>query len=208
MKHLKMSGLVILAATALSVLFGVGSASATVLCKNNTNPCSAPYGMAQEIDAELEAGTPTFIRSGVLVAECTASTIKGEIAKAGGAAATVTGPITELTFGNCDCAIVVNLKGNFEIHHIEGSPNGLVKSQLMTLTVTCNGITCRFLTSEKGAELGILTGSSNFKGATATLDVHASLTTEKNSSTACNSQATWEGSYLVKTPDYLDVADS
>jgi hypothetical protein len=45
MKHLKMLGLAALAAAALTALIGAGTASATVLCKNNLNTttCSEKY---------------------------------------------------------------------------------------------------------------------------------------------------------------------
>ena len=40
MKHLKMLGLALLAAAALTALLGAGTASATELCSTNTSPCT------------------------------------------------------------------------------------------------------------------------------------------------------------------------
>jgi hypothetical protein len=206
MKYLKTLLAVALAATAVMAIAGVGSASATVLCLDAT--CTTKAKVSQVVSASLEQDTTALVRSNAFKTECSISTIKMEVQKAGGAAETVSGPLTGLTFGGpCTngCTVTVNALGTFEIHHIAASVNGQVISKNLTLTVNCGFIVCSFITAKTGTPIGTLTGSSKFVGATATLDVSAGLITEKGN---CGSMAEWEGSYLVSTPDFLDVAAS
>lgn len=209
MRTLKAAALVLAGAAALLAVTGAGSASATALCQNNTTPCTAKYGVNQSIVAVQEAGTTVYVRNGVAEAACGSSVMKDIVTNAGGEGTAVTASVSALTFEECGpCVVEVNAKGKVTINHIAKTMNGQVKSSEMTLTLRCGfSFVCLFTTPLAGTEIGILTGSSLLKGATATIDVNASLTLEQPSNKMCNDQGSWEGEYLVGTPDYLDVSE-
>lgn len=213
MMNLKAVGIAAIAALTMTAAIGAGSAQATVLCTNGTSPCTAPVKVGATALATVETNKTVTIQSNALQVHCNESGIKVEVAKAGSAISTVSGPVLSLTFEECEdpvygpCNVTVAEKGTFEIHHIAATRNGTVKSQGMTLNVVCGVLECNFITTEVGAEIGTLTGSTSTKGA-ATLDVSASIATEKPSDLLCNSIGTWEGPYLVNFPVFLDVSAS
>lgn len=212
MKYLKMLGLTVVAAAAVMAFAGAGTASATVLCKTNTAPCSEMYSTGQEMAAEGETGN-LILKAGFAVVECKHGTVKGTQSNTGSASETVnyglseTGVVVEtqnqkegLTFSECTGAVTVEKAGKLILHWISGTTNATVTSEGAKVKVVQAGVTCIYGTSEAGVtDVGTLTGS-NVTGGTPTMDVSAELKKEAGSSFLCASPAHWEGSYKVTTP--------
>jgi hypothetical protein len=166
-----------------------------------------------EIVASVE-NTVTLKEEGFGTVTCTTGVTKGT-PNAQSDAATVTGPISTLTFGaprgtneeesSCEngaATINVLKRGSLEIHVIGTGPNGTLTSSGAEVTVTKFGIHCIYSTSS--TDLGTLTGSTT-TGKTATMDINAKLN-RVATSPFCAEHATWEGSYQVTTPDFLNVS--
>jgi hypothetical protein len=206
MKYLKRLGLAVIVATALGAVCGVGSASATVLCKTNlTTGCAAAgwsYPAGTELVATLE-GTATW--TGGITVTCTEERIKGSTSNAGGATETVSGNTSEvvITIPSCvNCSTMTVTNGFLEIHHIAGTGNGTLTASGFTTHFVCFGITCNYVTGNNN-DIGTLTGSGT-TGSTATMDINMITTLDSGSSFLCgSSNALWEGSYKVTTPDSL-----
>jgi hypothetical protein len=203
MKYVKMLGLVAAAAMAL-MAFGAGTASATTL----TSPTGTVY--KGEIVGSVE-GTVTLKDEGLTVT-CTTGVVRAAL-NAQSDAATVTAQVLTLTFGtprvvggneeesqceNGNAKINVLKTGTLEIHSIAGTENGILTSSGAEVTVEKFGVHCIYSTNN--TDLGTLTG-----GKTATMDINAKLN-RVPTSFLCVEHATWEGSYLVTTPDELYVS--
>jgi len=104
-KLTKMLGLAALAAVAAMALVGASSASAaekTVLCKNETHPCTEVYP-ATEIEAKGKVQIQLNIFGGENAVQCD-STVKGKTTEEKGSLGEpqqLRGEITSLTFTNC-----------------------------------------------------------------------------------------------------------
>jgi hypothetical protein len=151
---LKMFGLAAIAAVAAMAFVGASSASATVLCKTATVPCPEKYGAGTIIEGTATNATLT---SNLATVVCGHSATKTEISNAGGAAATVTGKITALTFTSCfanngavPCTVSVQkLPYHAEVHWTVGA-NGILTAKTggagsPGANVVCAGlISCTF----------------------------------------------------------------
>lgn len=225
MKYVKMLGLLAVAAAALMAF--AGTASATQL----TDASGNVLGVGTVIHAEAESTVTLHPPIGDI--ECSGSTVKGSITNAGGASATVSGPIdttevegkkTGLTFTGCNATVTVLQTGSLEIHTktANADGNGTLTSKGTRVTVVFAGFHCIFETNAtNGTDIGTLTGSKNVVkeihnpgkenevktfGGTATLDIEATIPRVGGTSGVfCGSTAQWTGSYKVDTPDYLDV---
>ena len=105
MKHLKMLGLAVLAAMALTALVGAGTASAKagVLCSNaQATGCTAPWPVGTVIDFSLKTGTSAKLTNtaGETLDTCTTATVKGKLTANPGATGTATGENTSITWGS------------------------------------------------------------------------------------------------------------
>ena len=198
MKWVKMLGLTAIAAIFLMV-FGGGNAAATEL--------TCPHGVMCEVRTTIHAESENKVVLDAVfgTVECD-STSEGHTWNTGGAAETVEGPITQLTFTNCGTdKVEVTFNGSLAIHTEGGvaNGNGTVTSTATRVDVTHAGFTCIFETN--GTTIGRLTGSS-VTTATATLDISANIPRVGGGGGAfCGAAATWTGSYKVTTPDSLDV---
>src|SRR6476469_9901246 len=103
MKHLKMLGLAALAAMALMAITAVNSASATVLCKEEKNPCgSADYSAGTEFKAEeMPENTMLWKSQGKTIDECSGSLTAGKTANTGGLGSAVTVELSTFSWGTC-----------------------------------------------------------------------------------------------------------
>jgi hypothetical protein len=144
--------------------------------------------------------------------ECSKATIEGEVTEPGSATATVSGPITGLTFEVCGNNTVTVLKaGSFEIHtdtenKVDG--NGVLTSTGAEITVLNHTILgtvhCIYLTNE--TFIGTIIGSKNKMAETATIEMGSASLTRKSTDVACNnSNPLWTGNYEITEPDYLNV---
>jgi len=205
MKYLKMLGLAVTAAVALMAFVGAGSASATELCSSNTNPCSGTmYPAKTQIKSNLKAGTEAVLKAGFATVKCKASTVNGETSNTGSSTETVSGPITTLNFGECNCEVEVLKNGSLEIHG-SGTGNGTLTGKSSEVTINCSGVACIFGTASTGTTIGTATG-----GNPATLAANAKLPwiAGDSSNSVCTlgtGTGSWTASYEVTAPAPLFV---
>ncbi|MGN6276242.1 MAG: hypothetical protein ACTHNP_09990 [Solirubrobacterales bacterium] len=200
MRHLKMLGLALVAATALMAISGAGAASATRLCKAAEATCSAAktYPAGTEIITSLERETSNLLRdtSSSNRNECTGSEVKSKTENETGA--TISGPITSLTFTGCTNTTNVTANGSIEISHISGTNNGTVTLKNTKVRLSIFGVFCIY-GAGSGTDIGTLTG-----GAMATLDINAVVNLIEGGF-FCPTTQVWEGKHTVTSPEPLFV---
>jgi hypothetical protein len=204
MKYLKMLGLALIAAAALTSFIGASTASATVLYK--TTPSLQTLGVGTILDFSLQSGTSASLvtTAGESLDTCTSSTVKGKITNEGSATTTTTGEITELTWGGCTFPTVTLVKGKLEVHHIAGTTNGLLTADGET-TVTINTVffgSCIYGVTA-GTTLGELTG-----GDPAIFHANAVAKKISGSGFTCPETSKWTATYVSTEPTSIDVEAS
>lgn len=165
MKYLKMLGLAAMAAAVLMAIVGAGTASATVICKNNLNTekCSEPYAVGTEGTASLAAGTTALFATteGEVLDTCTESTIKSTLKEAGSSTTTVKSGVSTMTFGKCTFATKVLNGGSAELHWIKGTDNGTLTT--FNTEVTINTVffgSCVYGAPSTGIDVGTTVGGN------------------------------------------------
>jgi hypothetical protein len=175
-----------------------GPPPATELFKNTSPEPSDTLGTGTEIVASIKAGGSTVIKDtqNLTVDTCKSSELKAKTETAAGA--TVTAPVSELTFTGCSHKATVLKPGKIHISWIPETTNGTVKSSEAEITYesTIFGISCVYKTGA-GATLGTLTGGGS--GGHATIDINAVMT-----STLCG-DVSMTGFYSVTSPTGLVV---
>jgi hypothetical protein len=201
MKYLKMFGLVAMAATALMAFVGAGTASATVLCKNNLNTkvCSERYPTGTKIEGKL-VGTGKLETSFKTI-ECNKGSASGTLEKEGGSTSTPFGAGSP-TLEECNCEVKFIKNGTLEIHWIEGTDNGTLTSSGGEATVSCStifgNVHCIYVSNNTDA--GVLTG-----GNPATEE--AALEAPRLATNGlCSEKALLKGKYEVTSPKPLFIA--
>jgi hypothetical protein len=195
MKYVKILGLAAMALTALMAM--AGTASATDI----TSPKGTVY--TSTIVAENEGTvTLTSVFGGFGAISCTKSLVEGKV-EGHGSGKPVSGKISNLTFTGCSGGEVtspVAKPGSLDLSFVNANEGSLTSTSAEVIIHKTLFGTCTFTTSASGTSLGTLTTSEKLEGKTATLDIKATI------SSACGN-GTWEGSYVVKTPDpfYLDA---
>ena len=189
-----------LAIALLAIGLSTTTASATVLCKTATNPCTGgTYGKGTTIEASLKSGTKSPLKNSSLgEVACEEASIKGEVTNAGGEGANASGTITSLAFGKCNAKAIAVLKsGTFAIESTSGG-NGTLKLEGFETTTELEGLHCIFSgtasVSLKGGEMASV----------ATSGVSLSRTAGR-SGTFCGGSATWNAEYTVTAPEPLYV---
>jgi len=201
MRHLKIIGLLAVAATAIMAFVGVGSAAAEVLWTRNSGGTLTTVATGTALKSSLESGTSALLKdtAGGVNDTCTGSTVEGKVeTNSGGSAG---GKVSSLTFTGCSHTTDVLAPGSLSIKRIAGTTNGTVTSSGARVTIksTIFGISCVANTGA-GTTIGTLTGAAT-NTASATMDINAVITLENG----CG-DSTWTGSYLVTSPLGL-VAD-
>lgn len=105
MKYAKVFVLAAIATMAVLAFTGAGTASATVLCEANEDPCAAPLPSGTVLKGETEeAGT---YEGGELKGKCSSAFV-AKTTNGGSKEGSVTAEITSLTFSSCtgSCATV------------------------------------------------------------------------------------------------------
>lgn len=118
--------------------------------------------------------------------------------------------LTSLTYSGCNHTVTVVEKGILTITDT-GTNTATVRwdgAEITWLTHFFMTGTrhCTFATSE--TDIGTLTGTehANNPDTTAKLDISAVIPIdEETSDVSCGSTSVWEGSYLVSTPDHLEI---
>jgi hypothetical protein len=200
MKYLKMLGLAVVAIAALSA-FAAGSASATELCSKNESPCGAgnKYGVGTEIKSSLKAGKIATL-TGTFAVECEESAIEGKVENEGGAAATVSGKISKMTFTKCgNCTVTVNKNPTLEAHSTGGG-NGSITAIGFEVSITCLGVTCKY-----GGNIEANVTAAGGNPAVITATKAAIPVTGGAGEFFCGKKGEWDAEYEVTTPKPMFV---
>lgn len=205
MKYLKMLGLAGLAAVALMTSVALGSASATVLCKEGkTTGCAAAgqgYAQGTAVEATLASGTSSeTIAGGFLEGTCTGSTMKASILNAGSATETVKGSASSLTWSGCTYPTKTKTLGTFEIHWISGTDDGTLTASGFEMETLQPFGTCIYK-SGTGNDLGTLQG-----GNPATTAISTIVT--GSGAFGCPSNLIWTATYSFTAPKPLYISES
>jgi hypothetical protein len=211
MKHVKMLGLLVVAAMAVMAFVGVSGAAAKA-CSTTGTGASCGAGHGNELTTQTLAAASTGSRqvkltSGFITVECNSS-ISGEQQHEG------KGTITSLTFSSCISSLggCTNASANASKANPynvttagTGSGTMTVKGSI-TGEFTCAGITCKYTATEAGGSNGKLavTGSDTAPTVAASGII---LTKEEGSSGFCSGSATWEGPYALTSPTSLWVTN-
>jgi hypothetical protein len=202
MKYLKMLGLVAVAAMALMAMLGAGSASATVLCKENAIPCPElkVYPVKTNVSATTEPETTVVFKStgGTELSTCASSTIEGQTEKKGGEKEPVVIPIAQLSWFGCTSNVLTRELGTLEIDYIGPETRGTFTMKNVRVTVSVGGITCTYGNAGGPIDIGTAKGSPN-ETSPATLAV-ASVVPKLEGSFLCPADAVWEASYYITEP--------
>jgi hypothetical protein len=142
MKYLK--GLAVAAAmAALFVVFGAGPASATVICKTKTSPCSSIYPKGTSFNGTLTPGTTAVFKAGFATIECTEGKGSIESTSTGSATETVKGLTKTLSFGGCNATLNVIKTGSGEIHWTSKT-SGTFTAEGIEITAATLGTSCTY----------------------------------------------------------------
>lgn len=191
MKHLKILGLAVFVATAVTFA-GAGTASATVLCSTTSTPCNQfKYQVGVGFDASLAKKAVFESIFGGAFVECAESTLKGKLAHEGSGTETVLGTIEKLTWGKCTDTTATVTNGFFEIHNIAGTDNGTVTGGNTEITLDIIG-TCTY--SVEQDDLGTLKGGA---APTLAIDVTGAKTAGGD---LCPALAVFTAEYKITEP--------
>ena len=189
MKHVKMLGLLVMAAASLMAFASSASAAPTL-----TSPSGTEY--TGTIHATLQSGTSALLKAGI-EDTCTESTSSGPVTTNNETHAQ--GTLSALTFGKCTQHTAVKNAGSLTINQ-----SGEVFTTGSRVEVVVTGIATCFYGQEgaTAVKIGTLTG-----GTTAKLAVNTTTLQRLAGSNTffCASAGTWTGSYVVTTPDTLLV---
>jgi hypothetical protein len=186
MKHIKILGLLAVAAAALMAFAGTASASTV----------TSPAGTAYTGTIAASAGTTELVGSFTTV-KCTSSTVEGKVTSHG-ASVTAEGPVEKLTFSGCNFEVTVKTGGTL-IAHASGSGNATLTSTGAKVTVHTSVGECGFVTN--ATDLGTLKG-----GTPASLEIASAAIPRTEGNFLCGSSAKWSGKYTVGTPGTLLVS--
>jgi len=186
MKHVKILGLLAVAAAALMAFAGTASADTA------TSPAGTTYTGKITATAEGHA----VLHNPIAKIEC-ASTVSGPITSHG-VGKPVGGTIETLDFTACTNEWhVTSVSGGTLSVNNEGATT-TVTSSGATVESTRAGITCRYATNN--TKVGTLTS-----GTTATMTISAAIPFHSGSFLCGSGATTWTGSYIVNTPDTLII---
>lgn len=198
MKYLKMLGLAVGAVVAMTAFVGAGSASASVLCSTNTNPCTSKWASGTQVEFTLRSGTSAAWRTteGATIKTCTTATLKGKLVQ-GSATETAKLAVTasEFQWNGCTVPTVTLQGGEVEFHNIAGTANGTVT--LKGFKFTTNGAlegSCSYGMGT-GVDLGTVTASST---GDAIIDGNALLTERSN--VLCCPDVVWVEEFTLTAP--------
>ena len=196
MKHLKMFGLLVVAAIGLIALPVDTAAAGPVFCTTQESPCPEAnrWSTGTELDFSLASGKSSLLTDtgGEPLDTCTGSTAQGKLEKA----ELVTGSLESLTWSKCTFETKTLKAGKLEVEHIAGTHNGTVRAD-GTAEVTINTVffgSCIYGPSG-GTDLGELK-----EGKPATFVVNAVLRKFTGSNLACPETAKWTATYTLTEP--------
>lgn len=206
MKCLKALGLTIVVAAALMAFLEANAASATTLCTATETSCAPARKITTTQDSVIKAslsGSAVIEETnGTELVTCTVGAMEAAISNEGSSTATVSGPITSLTWGKvnegCNHTVDTLTTGSFEIHHLGGTDNGTVTFKNTSITINIFGVSCVY-TAGSGTDLGTLVG-----GASPTFTFKVSDKKESGGF-LCPEDVLWTATYSISQPNPLYV---
>lgn len=208
MKQLKILGLAVVAAMALMVLAGTGTASATEtsLCevKETVNsqtvcPKEREYPAGTLFHAELKPETSFLLETPFGIVKCSQSILVGTTEQQTHIPLGAT--VNQLFFGECNAEVVVLKYGTLDIEIIdlpEWTHNGKLTFTGTEVTVEAVGFHCIYAPGETGTLLGGELASINLFGAW--------KRSGGRSGAFCGKSANASGVYQVRIPEQLWVS--
>jgi hypothetical protein len=207
MKHLKLLGLALLAAVALTASIGTGTAFATELCSKATTPCSGTkYGTNTTLTSVTASNA--VIKTSTTTITCTLAHLDGSTTSAGGSGATaVTVQGTSFGFFSCkdssgtECEVTTSNLGKASITGGSASETGKFSYNVTSKT----GATFKcgfFINCTLSTSSATLAGQNQITG---NLFLKAEAVTLQREGGLCPSSATWTGSYEILGPGALFV---
>lgn len=207
MKHLKLGGLVAVLTLAAVTLIVAGMASATVLCKEEKNPCgSADYPAGTALSAELVPADSVRWKGsgGETIDTCSASTFAGKTNNTGGATSAVSIALSSLTWSGCTNKREVLKAGELEVTY---APSEFLH-QIATLKIKGTEWkegTCVYAAGSTAYSAGWVTEPKTEPYTVFDLKVSFPRV---GGSFLCQSSQLWEGMYRFTTPSALYIAQS
>jgi hypothetical protein len=205
MRYIKTFVPLFITTIALTALAGVGTATATVLCKNNNNTatCSERYPVGTEFKTHL-TGTAVMTTTFKNIS-CEEASGEGKLESEGSSTETPWGKGTG-TYGKCNCEVKVLATGTLEVHHIAGTDNGTVTFKGTEVTASCatifGSVHCIYSTGT-GTDLGTLTS-----GSPASADFEGANIPRLSTNGLCAEKANLDATFEITTPNPLYVAAS
>jgi hypothetical protein len=195
MTYLKRLGVVAVAALAAMAIVGAGTASATVICKNNLNTehCSEPYEKGAKGVASLTQSAILETTGGVTLDTCTGSTVESTLADPGSSTTTVKSGISTITWAGCTGTTDTLSGGTAELHWISGTNNGTLTTIGTEVTVQTLGVSCIY-GSGTATDVGTTVG-----GNPGHLTVSAGFP-KIGGSFVCPSTVVFTGEYVATSP--------
>lgn len=197
MKYVKTLGLAVTAAAALMALVGAGTASATVICKNNLNTetCSEPYAIGTEGTASVPAGGSISLTTttGETLDQCTGSTVTGKLQSQGKELPALSEQ-TSFTFSSCTFPTNTLKPGLGELTWIKGTDNGTLVTKGVEVTInTALFGSCVYGTGT-GTDMGTTVGGNPGR-----LEANAAIK-KVGGGFACPETTKFTGTYVATNP--------
>ncbi|HET7455474.1 MAG TPA: hypothetical protein VFJ76_08140 [Solirubrobacterales bacterium] len=196
MKHLKILGLALVAAAALTALFGAGSAAATKLCTSAA--CTTDYAAGTEIESSLSSSTIFETTGGTVLETCTGGEMNGKTSATSGEP--LRELITTFTWTGCTKTKDTIASGELKIR-ASGSADGNGTLTGAGSSWTTNGIfgtSCVYGTGT-ATTLGTLNG-----GNPATISINT-LVPRTVENALCPKEIRWTATYQFTSPTPLFV---
>lgn len=190
MKHLKILGLALVAAAALTAFLGAGTASAAKLC--TTAACTTDYAKGTNIESSLNGSAIFETLGGTVLDTCTGGEANGTTSATSGSPLSIN--LSALTWTGCTKTTDTTTNGALTIEN-NGGGNGTVSGDGSNVTIDgINSTSCVYGTATGGTLLGTLLG-----GSPATISISAILPrTVPN--VLCPIEVRWTASYKITSP--------
>jgi hypothetical protein len=201
MKLMKMLGLASVAAAALMMIAGSGTASASGrLCSTATNPCNSPWAVNTALDWSLRSGTSLkwTDTSGNTLNTCTLATIKGTLISNAPSPSTPVVQLTQILLGSAGtpCTVTTDavVTGGFKF--AAGSSGAGTVSASSKIEVTVNVFSSCNFGFETGTTLGTVTEGT---GTSSVINLNA-VAKKLNGGFLCPETQKWTGELVLTTP--------
>jgi hypothetical protein len=185
--------------------------ASSVLCSTQENPCpsGSKWQSGTKMKFSLTSGNSANLSEtalpngeGEMLDTCKEASAEGEIANAGGSGSTVTGPLSNLTWGSCTWTTTTLAPGKLEVESVSGTHNGTVLSDAEIKVTTAIPLFGSCVYGVKaGKDLGILT-----EGKPALFDASAVVEKLSGSSFTCPETAFWTANYTLTEPKEKTLA--